>query len=41
MPETIEQKIEELDKGEYIAEVTARGFWNNKSTNKLVGEFAI
>ena len=41
MPETIEQKIEELDKGEYIAEITARGFWNNKSTNKLCGEFTV
>lgn len=41
MPETIEQKITELEKGDYVAEVTARGFWNNKSTNKLVGEFTV
>ncbi|MBQ5825764.1 MAG: hypothetical protein IIW48_13300, partial [Clostridia bacterium] len=41
MPETIEQKITELEKGEYIAEITARGFWNNKSTNKLCGEFTV
>ena len=41
MPETISQKIEELEKGEYIAEITARGFWNNKSANQLVGEFTV
>lgn len=41
MPEAISQKIEELEKGEYIAEIIARGFWNNKSANKLVGEFTV
>ena len=41
MPETIEQKITELEAGEYIAEITAQGFWKNKSINKLCGEFTI
>ena len=41
MPATVEQKITELDAGEYIAEITAQGFWKNKSINKLCGEFTI
>ncbi len=41
MPETISQKIEGFEAGEYTAEITAQGFWRNKSTNKLCGEFTV
>lgn len=41
MPATISQKIEGFEAGEYTAEVSAQGFWRNKSANKLCGEFVI
>ncbi len=41
MPATISQKIEGFEAGEYTAEISAQGFWHNRSTNKLFGEFII
>ncbi len=41
MPDTISQKIEGFEAGEYTAEITAQGFWRNKSTNKLCGDFIV
>lgn len=41
MPETANCKIESLPAGEYTLNVTARGFWNNKSSNSLTAEFTV
>ncbi len=41
MPEFIDYKIEGMASGEYTVSIAARGFWNNRSTNKLIGEFSI
>ena len=41
MPETIGCKIENLASGEYTLNITANGFWNNKSSNSLNTEFTV
>ncbi len=35
MPETVTAEIEDIAKGEYTVEITARGFWRTPSVNKL------
>lgn len=40
MPETLSVPLEGLLPGEdYAVEITARGFWDNKSKNRLIGTF--
>ncbi len=41
MPATLDYKIEGVESGEYSVSIEARGFWNNRSTNKLNGEFCV
>lgn len=41
MPKTLDYRIEDMARGEYTVSIAARGFWNNHSINKLIGEFCI
>lgn len=41
MPETISVPVKGLEKGQYTAEITAKGFWNNESDNCVKINFEI
>ena len=41
MPETLQYKIEGMEKGEYTVYIRARGFWNNSSDDMLQAEFTV
>ena len=41
MPETCSVGLGSLAPGEYSIEITARGFWDNKSENQLLGSFTV